>query len=115
MLRKFKPLESVKFLLSDGETDGETGGEADGEIAEAGFRGACSVLELALENAIELSHSCGGMGTCGTCRVILVDPPEDIEERNELELEMAQDRNFEKNERLACQLMARNGLKIRIP
>lgn len=105
MIRKIKASESVLFFLLDEEPDG----------ISVLFTGPCSVLDVAMENAIEMAHSCGGNGTCGTCRVEVVDPPPDLEGRNEIELEMAQDRGFHVSERLACQLTARNGLKVRIP
>jgi len=78
----------------------------------------CTVLEAALKNKIELNHSCGGMGTCGTCRVRILSSLESLgplEPRNEIEIEMANDRGFAENERLACQLAIVNGLKFRIP
>ena len=73
-----------------------------------------SVLQLAIDKGVELNHSCGGFGTCGTCRII-VDNYVDLPARNEIELEMAKDRNFANNERLACQTIARIPLKIKIP
>lgn len=76
---------------------------------------ACTVLEAALKNKIELDHSCGGMGTCGTCRVWIISSLEPLEPRNEIEIEMANDRGFAEDERLACQLAIVNGLKFRIP
>ena len=63
-----------------------------------------SLLELALKNDIGIAHSCGGMGTCGTCRVKIQSPLADIAERNAIEQEMATDRAFRPEERLACQL-----------
>ncbi len=63
-----------------------------------------TVLEIAVENSVDISHSCGGMGSCGTCCVRLavlggVNPV-----RNEIEQEMATDRGFEAEERLSCQI-----------
>jgi 2Fe-2S ferredoxin len=62
-----------------------------------------TVLEILLENNIEIDHSCGGNGTCGTCRYYLTGSQESMSERTSLELDMAQDRSFKGNERLACQ------------
>lgn len=70
-----------------------------------------SVLDLALKLKIEISHSCGGHGTCGTCRVFIDSIP--LAARNEIEAEMAADRQFADNERLSCQVEACAGLKIR--
>jgi 2Fe-2S ferredoxin len=74
-----------------------------------------SVLELALRNGIDLPHSCGGMGSCTTCRVIVVKSPQKLPERNELEQDIADMRGFEPEERLSCQLAPLPGLVVRIP
>ncbi len=74
-----------------------------------------SVLEVALNNKIELSHSCGGMGSCTTCRVVVESSVTDLPPRNELEQDIADMRNFTPQERLACQLPPRKGLVVRIP
>lgn len=74
-----------------------------------------SVLEALLISKTEWEHSCGGMGTCGTCRMIVVDGLDLLPERNEIEEELAQDRGFKQNERLACQNCPCPGLVIRRP
>jgi 2Fe-2S ferredoxin len=76
---------------------------------------ATSVLEIALENGIDLNHSCGGMGSCGTCRVIIESDPSILPARNEIEAEMAEARGFDLTERLACQLAAIPGTVFRSP
>jgi 2Fe-2S ferredoxin len=79
------------------------------------FKPEQSVLEVALKNGIEIDHSCGGMGSCTTCRVIVEKSAEPLPERNELEQEIADSRGFHENERLSCQLPAAEGLVVRIP
>jgi 2Fe-2S ferredoxin len=74
-----------------------------------------SVLELALGRGIQINHTCGGYGTCGTCRVFIVEGLELLPPRNEIEQEIATDRKFQDNERLACQTPPVNGLKVEIP
>lgn len=74
-----------------------------------------SVLEVALKNGIEIAHSCGGMGSCTTCRVIVEKSEEPLPERNELELEIAESRGFAPQERLSCQLEPAAGLVVRVP
>lgn len=74
-----------------------------------------SVLELALKNGIEIPHSCGGMGSCTTCRVIVVYAPEPLPGRNELEQDIADMRSFRPEERLSCQLPPIPGLVLEIP
>lgn len=79
------------------------------------FSGGETVLALTEANGIELPHSCGGMGTCGTCRILVESDLSALPERDEIEQEMAAERNFKPRERLACQLLAAPGLRIRIP
>ncbi len=73
-----------------------------------------TVLDVAVRNKIALNHTCGGNGTCGTCLVEVVEGLEQLEPRNEIELEMATDRGFSNSERLACQTSLANGLTVRI-
>lgn len=76
---------------------------------------AVSVLEVALEAGVEISHSCGGMGSCTTCRIFVESSPEPMPPRGELEQETAEARGFQANERLSCQLPPVNGMVVRIP
>lgn len=79
------------------------------------YSGRPCVLELAISADLPLNHSCGGMGTCGTCRIIVKSDLTQLRERNEIEKEMASDRQFTSCERLACQLEAVDGLIAEIP
>lgn len=74
-----------------------------------------SVLEVALKNNIEISHSCGAMGSCTTCRIIVESSPMPLPPRNELEQDIADMRGFADNERLSCQLEPIAGLVVRLP
>ncbi len=74
-----------------------------------------SLLANLIENQIEIDHSCGGNGTCGTCRVQVVQGLENFSEVDDLEAEMRSERNFEVNERLSCQSYLKGPAKIRIP
>lgn len=73
------------------------------------------LLELLLKNKIEISHSCGGFGSCGTCRVFVENYVEKPAPPEGIELEMALDRQFQGNERLSCQLFPAAGMVVRIP
>jgi 2Fe-2S ferredoxin len=74
-----------------------------------------SILEAGLREGVDIPHSCGGNGTCGTCRVWVVEGLEALPPRNEVEQEMAEDRNFRPQERLCCQNNAVTGLVLQIP
>ncbi len=68
------------------------------------IRNENTLLKLCLTHKIPLSHSCGGMASCGTCRILITEGVHQLPERNTLEQKMANDRQFTKPERLACQL-----------
>src|SRR5690242_15699026 len=74
-----------------------------------------SILDVCNRLGIELDHSCGGFGSCGTCRIYVEKCVDSLAPRNEIEEEIAQDRGFEKSERLACQTHPVEGLRIRRP
>lgn len=74
-----------------------------------------NVLEVALNQDIPLPHSCGGMGSCTTCRIIVEKFVETPNSRTEVENEIIAGRGFAEEERLSCQLIATNGLVVRIP
>ncbi len=74
-----------------------------------------SLLEAGLREGLEISHSCGGHGTCGTCRVLIVEGLDQMAPRSEAEEELATDRKFKPNERLCCQNTAVDGLVVEIP
>lgn len=77
-----------------------------------------SLLDLLIRGKAPIQHTCGGYGTCGTCRV-MVDQAHLLSPRNEIEQEMAQDRGFIETERLACQVIAQevidHKLVVKIP
>lgn len=76
---------------------------------------ADSVLEVALRARVDIGHSCGGMGSCTTCRVFVEKHSGRLPERTELELEITEGRNFKENERLSCQLPPAAGMVVRVP
>lgn len=79
------------------------------------YTGHPTILDVALANEVPLNHSCGGMGSCTTCRIIVKKGLDTLESRNELEREHAHARDFKENERLSCQTLAVDGLVLEIP
>lgn len=73
-----------------------------------------SVLEAAERVKISIFNTCGGNGTCGTCRVRVHSELSELPERNEIEAEFATDREFQADERLACQLIPTHNMIIEI-
>jgi ferredoxin len=69
--------------------------------------GEATILDAVGDTGLELDHSCGGMGSCGTCRVMIEAPHSAaLPARNEIEAEMAAERGFAECERLGCQTCA---------
>ena len=72
-------------------------------------------LRLALKYKIPIAYSCDGCASCGTCRVIITEGVESLPERTVLEAEMAEDRGFLPEERLACQLIPQTSFRFKLP
>lgn len=82
--------------------------DSNGETHILKIKPGCTVLEIAVENSVDLTNSCGGMGTCGTCRIRLQVTRGEVPERNAIENEMATERGYAPDERLSCQLEVPN-------
>lgn len=74
-----------------------------------------TVLEVVLNAKFEIPHSCGQMGTCGTCRIFHLGSAEDLSAPEELEQEMIKDRGFSPEERLSCQARILKSTRVRTP
>ncbi len=79
------------------------------------FQAGVNLLELLNAQKASINQSCGGFGTCTTCRVLIIQTNLPIHEMNEIENERSSERNFESNERLACQIEIEDDLTITIP
>jgi len=96
----FKSTISITFLPSKQVVDASQGE---------------SILEAGLREEVDIPHSCGGNGTCGTCRVWVVEGLDRLPPRNDVEQEMADDRQFKPQERLCCQNYPVEGMVLQIP
>jgi ferredoxin len=74
-----------------------------------------TILDAILSADLEIDHTCGGMGTCGTCRVFVEQGLDSFQEPGEIESEIRNQRGFAHNERLCCQNLAAPGLILRKP
>jgi len=83
--------------------------------ADLSFQDQESVLEVLIKSKVPVDHSCEGMASCGTCRILVTSGVEDLPPRNSLEQEMATDRGFEPHERLACQLCPLKPFSFKLP
>ena len=76
-----------------------------------------SILECALENNVDLEHSCGGNCACTTCEITVESGIENLSPMTEDERIMLDaTEKLEANKRLACQSRILSGdVKVRIP
>ncbi len=100
--RKKKNLNSLTFQVLPEQTDVHASQSQ-------------TILDALLQAQIDISHGCGGMGTCGTCRIYVEKGIESFAPRSEAEAEIAQQRQFTAKERLSCQNLAVDRIQIRIP
>ncbi len=72
-----------------------------------------TLLDALQREGISINSECGGMGICGTCRVIVETG--ELKPKNHLERERSKDFEYKENERLACQIPAVKNMKVSIP
>lgn len=72
-------------------------------VHELNLKVNCTVLDLLNAHKIGISQSCGGSGSCTTCRINVIKGSEYLAPRTEIENERALERNYSPQERLACQ------------
>lgn len=85
------------------------------ETAVLQANGLETLLESLNRAGVAINQSCGGNGTCGTCRVKILSSERPLLPRNEIERQLAQDRDFDPAERLSCQIHPNSSLKVEIP
>ena len=72
-----------------------------------------TLLQISQKHGISHMHVCGGMARCSTCRVMILEHPENIAPRNAAESNLATRLGFEDNIRLACQLRITGPVTVR--
>jgi adenylate cyclase len=72
-----------------------------------------SLLELCLANRIPLTHACGGLARCSTCRVVVLDGAAHCTERSPAERDLAARFGFDDHIRLACQTRISGPARVR--
>lgn len=72
-----------------------------------------TILEAALDHGINHVHACGGNAFCSTCRVRIEDGQENLNEKNEAELKLANKLGLPEEIRLACQTTPKGKVKAR--
>ncbi|UJP66055.1 2Fe-2S iron-sulfur cluster-binding protein [Mongoliitalea daihaiensis] len=73
------------------------------------------VIELIHENYIDWMHACGKKGRCTTCKMIVIEGMENLEELTDREEFFKSKGRLKANERLTCQAKIKQGtLVIRV-
>ena len=73
-----------------------------------------SLLEALLRHKVPISWTCGGNGSCTTCRVVVLQA-DFVSLPTPVEIEITTDRGFESNERLSCQIEDWENLIVEVP
>ncbi len=75
-----------------------------------------SLLDIALANDVEIEHTCGGVGACSTCHVIVRAGEANLSEADDEEfdrVEMAPGNTI--HSRLACQAVVGGDVTVEVP
>ena len=75
-----------------------------------------SLLDIALSNGVQIPHSCGGTGACGTCHVTVESDMAALTEADDDEMDVI-DRipGNTLSTRLACEAVVQGDVTVRIP
>ncbi len=72
-----------------------------------------TILELSLMHGINHIHACGGNAKCSTCRVVVLENPENLSPPNQAEVKLSCRKGFADQVRLACQTKVQGDASIR--
>ena len=82
------------------------------ETREIQVQGGSNLLSYLIENKVNISSSCGGKGSCGYCKVQVLEGGGQLLPTEEIYMSRQEKQD---NVRLACQVKVKNDLKIFIP
>jgi len=77
--------------------------------------GGMTLLEVAMARDIDLDHLCGGNAKCGSCRVEILEGPNNLSSQNGHEQMVLGASKVAKGDRLACQAKIVGPVSIRVP
>ena len=87
------------------------------DFEPVGRRGECpagqDLLESARQLGVDLVNICGGAGTCGRCKVQILEG--EIPEPTDKDLKFFSDADLAAGYRLACRVVPQSNLKVRVP
>ena len=81
-----------------------------GTSAEA--RSDETVLDAARRADAPVGNSCGSVGVCGRCRVLVIAGAENLSPPTMIEIRVASQRGFAADERLACQAIVTGDVEV---
>lgn len=102
----------ITFLPSNKTVEVDTNTPVTGHDGEPG-----SILAIALQNGINLEHSCGGNCACTTCHIIVKKGMENLTEMEDREADLVDKAaGVTLSSRLACQSVVKGGeIIVEIP
>ena len=71
-----------------------------------------TVLDTARRAGAPIGNSCGGVGVCGRCRVLLLAGADNLSPPTLIEIRVAGQRGFAPEERLACQAVVAGPVEV---
>jgi ferredoxin len=71
-----------------------------------------TVLDAARRADAPIGNSCGSVGVCGRCRVVVLAGAENLSPPTTIELRVAEQRGFAPDERLACQAVVTGDVEV---
>ncbi|HRK53654.1 MAG TPA: 2Fe-2S iron-sulfur cluster-binding protein [Cyclobacteriaceae bacterium] len=74
-----------------------------------------TVLNHLHEHYLDWMHACGAKGRCTTCKMVVVNGAENLNEFTYAEIKYKNRGELGQNERLACQAKASGDIIIRVP
>lgn len=84
-------------------------------MATIEVKGGSTILAAAIGSGVEISHYCGGMASCGTCKVSVVSGGENLLAATGREQMVLGSQSTAGGERLACQAQVVGPVTVRIP
>jgi 2Fe-2S ferredoxin len=69
---------------------------------EQEIRAGATILAAANRVEVPVGQSCGGEGSCGFCKVTVLEGLDNLAPAGALELRLIEEKKFEPNERAAC-------------
>ena len=71
-----------------------------------------TVLDAARRADAPIGNSCGSVGVCGRCRVLVLAGAENLSPPTTIEIRVAAQRGFAPDERLACQAVVMGDVEV---